>query len=92
MNIVEAVKLALKTGKPISEGIGDQHWISDIHHLVQDLSVYEIISEDWDVVEDDLIEKKITPHGIRIACVKKKVPRSTAEAIIDALWGKDANT
>ena len=88
MNIIDAVKLALKTKQPISQGISEQFWISDMNDIFENLAVFEILSDDWDVVEDDLIEKKITPDCIRTACAKKKADPATAEAIIDALWPK----
>ena len=88
MNIVEAFKVALDTGKTVSTGWSNQYDMSSMNQVIFDLTVADILSNEWEVVEPEYLEKNITPNDIREACAKKKLHPTTAQALIDYLWPK----
>jgi hypothetical protein len=88
MNIIEAFRLALDTGGKIESRWGVQYAVTTLDRMVMDISVDEILADDWKLVEEHNLKKAISQGAIRKACAEKCFAPFVAEAIIDALWPK----
>lgn len=89
MNIIEAFRLALDTGRTVSSRwVEQQYEVNEIDQVIEDLAVADILSDEWEVVERHDITKEISPGAIRKACAEKCFAPFVAEAIIDVLWAK----
>lgn len=80
MNIIEA----FKTGKKV-ECHGEQWDTKEDNSLIERITAFEILSNDWEIVEKDDEYRNITRRQVHEACLKVGLSQQMAKAVTDKL-------